>query len=124
MQGLLRRGQRGSVKWRYGSSKYSDYRRWRGRLRDCARGFRALAGCFPRRAISEAGHGHQHAEQRGESFGDLLSEKLAEGATLRGRKSPHVRFLQEAQRAVPSPRETSGGGERACGRSTCCAEET
>src|SRR6266478_4693222 len=57
-----------------------------GGMRDCGGAFAAVGGCFFGGEESEVWDGYQFAEQRRDSFGDLLSEGFVEGETLRGGK--------------------------------------
>ncbi len=93
-------------------------------MRDRQRRFEALARRFSCRAISEAGHGNQHAQQRREPLRHLLPEEFVEGAVLRGGQPADLRILQKTQRAVSSLRKTRRC--RGCSRSggTHCAEKT
>src|ERR1700732_2562461 len=89
----------------YGPSQHLDYRRGRDRLRHRSRGFATVAGCVSGGAVPEGWNGHEHAQQRGDSFWYLLSERIAEGAALRRRQPAVLRILREAQRSIPEDGE-------------------
>src|SRR5258708_4625184 len=74
----------------HGPGQHFDYRRRRGGVRYRARRFFTLARRFSGRAISKAGHGYQHAQQRREPLGNLLYEEFAQGAAVRGGEPAYV----------------------------------
>jgi len=55
--------------------------------------------CLPRRAKSQARHGHQHPQQRRHPFRYLLPEKFPQSHALHRRQSPDVHFC--AKHNVP-----------------------
>src|ERR1700676_3563648 len=86
--GAVSRGNRHKIKqsdegnFSYGPGEHSDYWRGRDRLRYCACGFATVGRRVSSGTEPQAGHGYQHAEQRSDSFGHLLSAEFAEGAAV------------------------------------------
>src|ERR1700693_5128948 len=82
-----------------------------------------MAGYFFGGAVSEAGNGDEHAEQRRDSLRNLLPQKFIEGAAFRGGQRYVQGILSETQRAASHHGKNCGG--KGCERrgSAACVEE-